>query len=170
MTITPLLTPDVGDYQAAMLKLINGVNTSLYIQLQYIHPTSAAADAKFTELLDAVAAKINAGKDVRIILSEYQLPKGGLEALQAAGINLDNVKIQNHVHNKGFVFDHRVVVVSSQNWSGEGVLENRDAGVIIESVTAAKYYEQVFLDDWVNHAAQKIPTPAKVSKAPKRTR
>jgi phosphatidylserine/phosphatidylglycerophosphate/cardiolipin synthase-like enzyme len=78
-----------------------------------------------------------------------------LEALQAAGVNLDNVKIQNKVHNKGFVFDHKKVVVSSMNWSGEGVLDNRDAGVIIDNATAAKYYEEIFLDDWNNHAEQK---------------
>jgi phosphatidylserine/phosphatidylglycerophosphate/cardiolipin synthase-like enzyme len=155
VTITPLLTPDPGVYQTALLNLINSVKQSLYIQLQYIHPSSDPANAKFTDLLDAVSAKINAGLDVRIILSEFQTMKGGLDALQAAGINLDNVKIQNNVHNKGFVFDHKVAIVSSMNWSGEGVLSNRDAGVIIENASAAQYYEKVFLDDWNNHAVQK---------------
>ena len=158
-TLTPLLTPDPGVYQGAMLDLINSVQESLYIQLQYIHPNSNTADAKFSELIDAVAAKINAGKDVRIILSQFQVPKGGLEALQSAGINLDSVKIQNRVHNKGFVFDHKKVVVSSMNWSGEGVLANRDAGVIIDNPTAAQYFEKIFLDDWNNHAVKKMVTP-----------
>jgi PLD-like domain len=157
MKVTPLLTPDVGVYQQAMLGLIKSANQSLYIQLQYIHPTNDATKAKFTELLDAVAAKINDKKDVRIILSEFQVLKGGLDALQAAGIDLAHVKIQNNVHNKGFVFDHEIVVVSSMNWSGEGVLSNRDAGVVIENATAAQYYEKIFLDDWANHARQKIP-------------
>lgn len=156
VTITPLLTPDPGVYQGAMVDLINSVTQSLYIQLQYIHPSSDPANARFTDLIDAVAAKINEGLDVRIILSEFQTMKGGLDALQAAGINLDNVRIQNNVHNKGFVFDHKVVVVSSMNWSGEGVLSNRDAGVIIENATAAQYYEKVFLDDWANHSAQSV--------------
>jgi phosphatidylserine/phosphatidylglycerophosphate/cardiolipin synthase-like enzyme len=154
VTITPLLTPDTGIYQRAMLSLINSVKQSLYIQLQYIHPSSDPANAKFTELIDAVAAKIDAGKDVRIILSQFQTLKGGLDALQAAGINLDNVRIQNNVHNKGFVFDHKKVVVSSMNWSGEGVLSNRDAGVIIDNATAAAYYEKIFLADWQNQAKQ----------------
>jgi len=163
--ITPLLTPDPGVYQAAMLDLINSVQDSLYIQLQYIHPSNAPANAKFTDLIDAVAAKIDAGKDVRIILSEFQVLKGGLEALQAAGVNLDNVRIQSNVHNKGFVFDHKKVVVSSMNWSGEGVLNNRDAGVIIENVTAAEYYEEIFLDDWDNHSEQKMVNPGNVRTA-----
>jgi phosphatidylserine/phosphatidylglycerophosphate/cardiolipin synthase-like enzyme len=157
MTITPLLTPDVGVYQTAILNLIDSVQHSLYIQLQYIHPTNDASKAKFTELIDAVVATINAKKDVRIILSEFQVLKGGLDALQAAGIDLAHVKIQNNVHNKGFVFDHKIVVVSSMNWSGEGVLSNRDAGVVIENATAAQYFEKIFLDDWANHAQQKIP-------------
>jgi len=163
--ITPLLTPDAGVYQAAMLDLINSVEESLYIQLQYIHPTNTPADSKFTDLIDAVAAKINAGKDVKIILSEFQVLKGGLEALQAAGVNLNIVKIQNNVHNKGFVFDHKKVVVSSMNWSGEGVLSNRDAGVLIENATAAMYYEKIFLDDWNTHAEQKMVSPGNAGPA-----
>jgi len=155
VTITPLLTPDPGVYQPTMLKLINSATTSIYIQLQYIHPSSDPAKAKFTDLIDAVAAKIEAGLDVRIILSEFQTLKGGLDALQAAGINLDKVKIQSNVHNKGFVFDSKIVVISSMNWSGEGVLNNRDAGVVLENATAAAYYEKVFLDDWANHAQHK---------------
>jgi hypothetical protein len=165
VTITPLLTPDAGDYQGAMLNLINSVQTSLYIQLQYIRPGATTTAEKFTELLDALGAKINAGKDVRIILSEFQVLKGGLEALQGAGINLANVRIQNNVHNKGFVFDHKKVVVSSMNWSGEGVLENRDAGVLIENATAAQYFEAIFLDDWSNHAKQKMPAPSSTAGA-----
>jgi len=130
------------------------VEDSLYIQLQYIHPSNDPANSTFTELIDAVSAKINAGKDVKIILSQFQLEKGGLDALQAAGVNLDNVKIQNNVYDKGFIFDHQKVVVSSMNWSGEGVLANRDAGVIIENGTTADYFEKIFLDDWERHTAQ----------------
>jgi len=43
---------------------------------------------------------------------------------------------------------------SSMNWSGEGVLRNRDAGVIIENATAAQYYTNIFLDDWNRHAVK----------------
>lgn len=157
--LTPLLTPDQGIYQPRMLQLIQSVQTSLYIQLQYIHPSPNAA-SDFVTLIDAVAAKINAGLDVRIILSEFQVLKDGLESLKAAGINLDNVRIQVGVHNKGFVFDHKIVVVSSMNWSSEGVTENRDAGLIIENENAAKYYEKIFLDDWENHAQQQMAPPA----------
>jgi len=156
MTITPLLTPDPGVYQPAMLSLLQSAQTSLYIQLQYIHPSNKAEDADFNALIDAVVAKIQAGVDVRIILSQWQLSQGWLDRLQAAGVDLKVVKIQNGVHNKGFVVDSKVVALGSQNWSAEGVLRNRDASVIIENATAAQYYEKIFLHDWDRIARQSV--------------
>jgi PLD-like domain len=156
MTITPLLTPDEGIYAPAMLKLIQSATTRMYIQLQYIHPSDKPDDQGLTELIDAVAAKINGGVDVRIITSQFQRSNGWLDRLQAAGIALDNVKIQNGVHNKGFVVDGKAVAIGSQNWSGEGVLRNRDASVIIENQKAAEYFEKIFLHDWDNIARQSV--------------
>lgn len=118
------------------------------------HPSDKDEDADFTGLLNAVIGRIQAGVDVRIILSQWQLSNGWLERLQAAGVDLGVVKIQNGVHNKGFVVDSNVVALGSQNWSAEGALRNRDASVIIENEKAAKYYEQIFLHDWDGIAKQ----------------
>jgi len=87
-------------------------------------------------------------------LSQYQASNGWLDKLQEAGIDLAHVRIQFGVHNKGFIIDGKVVVISSQNWSADGVLRNRDAGVVIENATAANYYVQIFDHDWVNLAVQ----------------
>jgi hypothetical protein len=157
MTIQPLLTPDLaadgstGMYAAKMLELISGAQQNLYIQLQYIHPSDKAEDAAFTALLNAVAARADANVDVRIILSQWQNAQW-MERLQGAGIDTGLVRIQHGVHNKGFVVDHQRVVISSQNWSGAGVLNNRDAGLIIDNATVAKYFETIFLHDWDNVA------------------
>ena len=156
LTITPLLTPDPGVYQPAMLKLLESAQNTLYIQLQYIHPSARQEDAKFTALLETVTAKIQAGLDVRIILSEAQVSQGWLERLQAAGVDLSAVRIQHGVHNKGFVVDSKIVVLGSQNWSAEGVLSNRDASVLVESATVAEYYQQIFLHDWERLARQRM--------------
>lgn len=154
--ITPLLTPDPGVYTGTMLELVRSARERLYIQLQYIHPPKEGVDVDFTALIDAVSAKINDALDVRIILSQYQLDSGWLDRLQSAGVDLSKVKIQTGVHNKGFLIDSSKAVVSSQNWSGDGVLRNRDAGVIIDSETAAKYYETIFLHDWTRIARQTV--------------
>ena len=45
ITITPLLTPDPGVYQSAMLRLLQSAERTLYIQLQYIHPSGKPEDA-----------------------------------------------------------------------------------------------------------------------------
>jgi PLD-like domain len=155
-TITPLLTPDPGIYQQAMLNLVQSAQERLYIQLQYIHPPKPGEDPSFNALIDAVVDRIDAGVQVRIICSQYQATGGWLERLQASGVDLSVVKIQNNVHNKGFVVDSKVVALGSQNWSGDGVLRNRDASVIIEHARAAKYYETIFLHDWNNVARQSM--------------
>jgi len=157
MTVQPLLTPDVapnastGIYAEKMLQEITNAHQSLYIQLQYIHPSDKAEDTAFAPLLNAVAARALAGVDVRIILSQWQNSQW-MERLQAAGVDTSLVRIQNGVHNKGFVIDHQRVVVSSQNWSGEGVLQNRDAALVIDNTTVAQYFEGIFLHDWDNLA------------------
>ncbi len=45
-----------------------------------------------------------------------------------------------------------MVVAGSQNWSAQGVAQNRDASVIIHNAEAAKYWEQIFNHDWLNMA------------------
>jgi hypothetical protein len=156
VTITPLLTPDPGVYQPEILSRIQATKSTLYIQLQYIHPSSTPGDDAFNALIAAVAQKIDDGLDVRIILSQYQKSGGWLERLQSAGINLDKVRIQNGVHNKGFIFDSKVVAAGSENWSGDGVLRNRDASVVIDNPEAAAYFEEIFLHDWDTHASQAV--------------
>jgi phosphatidylserine/phosphatidylglycerophosphate/cardiolipin synthase-like enzyme len=156
LTVTPLLTPDAGSYRPAMLNLIQSAQTKLYIQLQYIHPPKDGVDDDFKALIDAVVEKINGGVDVRIICSEWQATQGWLERLQEAGVDLSKVKIQNGVHNKGFVVDGKSVALGSQNWSGDGVLRNRDASVIIQNESAAQYFEGIFLHDWDRIAKQNM--------------
>jgi phosphatidylserine/phosphatidylglycerophosphate/cardiolipin synthase-like enzyme len=153
MRVTPLLTPDPGVYSAAVLALVQSATQSLYIQTQYAHPSVAAGDAAFTELLQAVIDRQRAGVDVRIIFSQWE-NQGFLEKLQALGFDLAQVRIQQGVHNKGIVRDGSAVLISSQNWSADGVLRNRDAGVIIENPDIAQYFQQIFMHDWTHLARQ----------------
>ena len=69
---------------------------------------------------------------------------------------LRSVRIQQGVHNKGFIVDSAVVAIGSQNWSGDGVEKNRDASLIIYNAQAAMYFEQVFIHDWTFLAKQKL--------------
>jgi len=157
MTITPLLTPDPGVYTTAVKNLIASATTSLYLQFQYIElPRQTDATSQgFVDLVQAVIDRQQAGVDLKIVMSEFETA-GYLEQLQALGLDVvHNVKLQNNVHNKGIIADGQRVLVSSQNWSTDGTLYNRDAGVIVEHPDAAQYFQQIFLHDWDHLAAQK---------------
>ena len=155
--IAPLLTPDPGVYASAVAALIASATRTLYMQFQYIEPPKAgdATAQPFVDLINAVIDRQAHGVDVKIIMSEFETV-GYLEQLRTMGLDVvHNVKIQKNVHNKGIVVDGAAVLVSSQNWSADGTLHNRDAGVIIYHQDAAQYFQQVFLHDWAHLAAAK---------------
>jgi phosphatidylserine/phosphatidylglycerophosphate/cardiolipin synthase-like enzyme len=56
------------------------------------------------------------------------------------------------------VVDGSAVLISSQNWSTDGTLYNRDAGVIIENDAAAAYFQRIFDHDW-DHLARQTAQP-----------
>ena len=149
--IQPLLTPDEGVYTSHVLRLIQSGTNKIYMQMQYIHPPDQAQDQNFADLIDALIEKRQAGIDLRIILSQFQLGKWQ-DRLAQTGMPMDIIRVQHAVHNKGIVVDGHTVMVSSQNWSPDGVLRNRDAGVIIFNAGAAQYFERIFLHDWTNLA------------------
>ncbi|MFI5161383.1 MAG: phospholipase D-like domain-containing protein [Sphingobacteriales bacterium] len=159
VSIQPILTPDPGVHTSMYvdntLALIESATQKVYMQTQYIHPSSAALDQDFMLLVNALVGAVKNGLDVRLITSEFENTPQWMEKMKEVG--LDGVlKIQQRVHNKGIVIDSKTVMVSSQNWSADGTLRNRDAGVIIENADIAKYYEAIFLDDWENRAKKKV--------------
>jgi hypothetical protein len=151
--VQPLLTPD--NYQANVLDLIKSAHARFYMQTQYIHPGVGPADQLHDDLIAAVQDRIAAGVDVRLITSEYETA-AWIEQLKNAGLDVSKLRIQPKVHNKGIVVDSATVMISSQNWSADGTLRNRDAGLIIHSPDAAAYFEAIFLSDWNTLAAQRV--------------
>jgi len=157
--LTPVLTPDDGVYTSAVRQLIESAEQTLYMQYQYIElkSKSEVVIAKpYLELFEAVVARQTAGVDVRIIMSQYERHEY-LEQLSEHGLTLTNVREQPNVHNKGILVDGKKVLISSQNWSADGVLRNRDAGVIVESQPVAGYFQEIFLHDW-DHLAKPFAT------------
>ncbi|RKE38040.1 phospholipase D-like protein [Paraburkholderia sp. BL23I1N1] len=152
VTIQPLLTPD--NYQPHVLALIESTQQHFYMQTQYIHPSGRPDDAEHDALIAAVKALVDRKLDVRLITSQFQ-NDAWVEKLIAAGVPSSVLRRQANVHNKGIVVDGNVVLVSSQNWSADGTLRNRDAGLIIHSADAAAYFEQIFLHDW-NYLASPV--------------
>jgi hypothetical protein len=159
VTVQPLLTPDRGRktsmYAEHVLALITSARKTLYMQFQYLHPTPDAPASGFTALLDAVADAVRRKLDVRIICSQYENTPQYIELLHERGLS-GVLRVQDNVHNKGIVVDSKVVLVSSQNWSSQGVLQNRDAGVIISHPGIAQYFEASFLQDWADRSDVRV--------------
>lgn len=159
LSIQPLLTPDKGRltsmYVDHVLALITSARRRLYMQTQYIHPSDEPGDRNFMRLVDAFAEAVRRRVDVRLILSQYENTPQYIELLHKAGLS-GVLRIQDRVHNKGIVVDSATVLVSSQNWSGDGTLRNRDAGVIIRHAGIARYFERIFLQDWEKRADVKV--------------
>ena len=155
--IRPVLSPD--NYVDQVTKLVKSAKRRLYLQYAYITYSKAAHDGPFRELLDYIADLTHQDDmDVRIIVgsatAQEKVPK-----LVENGYNEARIRVQSNIHNKAIVVDGEIALVSSANWSGDGVLRNRDAGLIIYDEQIAQYYERVFLDDWNVRARQSIGGP-----------
>ena len=160
ITVTPLLTPDMqngkSEYYSHIMDLISKAQQSIWIQLQYIE-ASPDTTGDYAKLLQSLADKAQNGVQVRLIVSAAYAEKNG-EKMMATGVNIvDLIHTQLSVHNKGFVFDGKSVIVSSQNFSPQGIEQNRDAGLIVESPQIANYFGKVFDRDWSGSKLLKLP-------------
>jgi hypothetical protein len=163
--VRPVLTPD--NYINCIMELIDGAQRSIYLQYAYITYSDKKIDKKFTEMLEKLAELSNeSGIDMRIIVGSAGAAEK-IRKLVEAGFKETVFRSQSSIHNKGIVVDGERVLVSSANWSGDGVLRNRDAGLIIFNNEIATYYQNAFLFDWNNRASALIEDDPPVMIAPK---
>ena len=148
--VQPLLSPD--NYATRVTALIKGAKDRLYLQYAYIKWSTATQDKPFREMLEHLGElSWREDFDLRIIVGSSD----AAEDVRVLGENGFNEKVflaQSSIHNKGIVADGKRVLVSSQNWSADGFLRNRDAGLIVDHPEIAAYFEEVFLDDWNKRA------------------
>jgi extracellular elastinolytic metalloproteinase len=155
--VQPLLTPDLDENNKHMfiqhiLSLIKNAKSKIYFQNQSLSPRFDLSE--HTELFKTLSEKSRGQKpDVKIILSEY----ADLSLLASANFNMDRVKVQKECHNKGIIIDDEIVVIGSQNWTGQGTTQNRDASLVIHNTDIAKYFTDIFLFDWNNLATFENP-------------
>jgi cardiolipin synthase A/B len=158
-TVWPVIAPDTSN---EITILINSAERSIEIEQAYI--TNETPDS----LNPYLSAAINAsrrGVHVRVLLDSYwyniedekdndemvalinrigafeHLP---LEA-RCADLQMNQIK---QIHNKGVIVDDSRVLVSSINWNSNSPNFNREAGVIIDHPGVARYFLEVFEDDW----------------------
>lgn len=149
--VSPVLTPD--NYIDRIMELIGSAKRSIYLQYAYITYSDLKVDKKFTEMLAKLAELSNhANFDMRIIVGSNGAADK-IRKLVEAGFKETVFRSQSNIHNKGIIVDGETVLVSSANWSGDGVLRNRDAGLIIFNKEIATYFQSAFIFDWENRAS-----------------
>ena len=157
-TIQPLLTPD--NYLEHLTALVKEAKVSLRIQNQYIKlPARGGQD--FIDFLALLLAKSRALKSkFQVIVRDLPDLAEQLDALEHFGFDMDQFKRQANTHTKGVIVDDHTVLIGSHNWSNQGVLENRDASLIIRDPKVAGFYAALFDHDWQNLAHQRTPVGA----------
>lgn len=153
--VVPVITPD--NYLDAVLPLLENARQSIYIEQQYIRPMGPQVQ----RLLEAIhkARTANPRLKVRIVLAPpywagVQAEKENLKILESYDL-LEGRQVRYlnpsyfvHCHNKLIIVDRKLILVSSQNWSDTGVSENREAGLLLDSASLARYYARIFNLDW----------------------
>ena len=172
--VRPILTPD--NYLDVIPALLESATQSIYLEHQYIRSKQDDIIKLLTAIRNARAK--NPALEVRIILgkifsaSDYKKEQDNIANLkQNFGLALDqNIRYIDtkrfvHCHNKLIIVDGTDVLISSQNWSGTGVGNNREGGVLMHYPDIAKYYSTIFESDW-STALTKIPKPGAATIGP----
>ncbi|HSQ93666.1 MAG TPA: phospholipase D-like domain-containing protein [Methanoregula sp.] len=167
-TVTPVIAPDTS-YQ--ILDLLDSARTSIEIEQAYIKNETPYI------LNPYLSSAINAsrrGVRVRVLLDSYwfnvedesdndemvvlinRIASSENLPLEAKCVDL-SVSPFEKIHNKGVIVDDERVLVSSINWNSNSPNFNREAGVIIDHPGVARYFREVFDDDWRPMADLKKP-------------
>ena len=158
-TVRPVIAPDTSNQ---ILVLLNSAERSIEIEQAYITNESPSC------LNPYLSAAINAsrrGVHVRVLLDSYwfnvenekdndemveiinRIGTGEHIPLEARCADLPMIDVDK-IHNKGVIVDNQHVLVSSINWNSVSPNFNREAGVIIDHPGVARYFLDVFEDDW----------------------
>ncbi len=103
-----------------------------------------------------------AGRGVRVrVLYQYGDLSGFQKNAKAVGLPVEVRPFAPHgrilaPHAKGVVADGRVFL-SSFNWNENSFTNNREAGLILENVTAAAFFAASFEEDWQAAGATGVP-------------
>lgn len=153
LRIQPLLTPD--NYGRHILQLINGAQRRIYFQNQSFG-IAKSNPRLYTQLWQALLDK-SRSIEVRIIVRDYMGDaREKIEALVNQQFDPAILKSQVQCHTKGLIIDSEVVVVGSHNWTGQGVVLNRDASLIMWNKDIAGYFEEIFEHDWEHLAKHEL--------------
>ncbi|HIH98152.1 MAG TPA: hypothetical protein HA346_04000, partial [Thermoplasmata archaeon] len=163
-SVTPLLSPD--NSLGTMSELIESAEESIAIEQLYFYERLGS---KTNPLIERIIDANERGVEIRVLLNFN--PDYSREGVDTNERNMETVELLkecgiearllytnstpfSNLHNKGMIVDSEKVLISSINLNANGLLKNREVGVIIENEKVANYFEDVFDYDW-NAASEK---------------
>ncbi|MFX0015125.1 MAG: phosphatidylserine/phosphatidylglycerophosphate/cardiolipin synthase family protein [Promethearchaeota archaeon] len=158
MTLSPMFTPDNAlDIHKWW---IDQANDSIDIQNQYItqFDDSVSWSNDPSPLVRSLVEANKRGVKIRVQVNEdsdsddvtaYFLSKG-IEVKWMGNSQTSSEGWLSDTHNKLVIIDGKVTLLSSINFGGNAFTNNREAGIVIQSVTASEYYASIFKSDWMD--------------------
>jgi phosphatidylserine/phosphatidylglycerophosphate/cardiolipin synthase-like enzyme len=157
-SLIPILSPD--NSLKEITQLIRSAKDSILIeQLYFYERIGSEKNSLLEELLEAKER----GVKIKVLLNfnpDYSrwgmdtndqnqatvdfLLENGIEAR----LLYTNSTPLTNLHNKAMIVDSEKVLLSSINFNANGLLKNREVGVIIQNGEVSIYFEQVFNYDW----------------------
>lgn len=157
--ISPFFSP-TNSYDT-ILNAINSAKHFILLELAYISNTSTTVQSLIDALIDAK----DRGVTVHIILEDdypfdsyfndvyNNLLNLGFNVAPAFSVSSTDILF---CHNKGIIIDGKMIIIGSVNWSLSSLNSNREAGVLVESFSIAKFYLNVYSWDWDHSSTVKF--------------
>jgi phosphatidylserine/phosphatidylglycerophosphate/cardiolipin synthase-like enzyme len=128
-----------GGVSARIVQEIERANTSIDVEIY-----SFTRD----EIADALIAAKNRGVTVRILAdtSEATIAGSDIARLEAAGIPLKRTNGGGGgiMHNKAAIFDRRILLTGSYNWSNAAEQSNDENAIFIRTPSVIAAYQSIF--------------------------
>ncbi len=159
----PSLTPaGLNLEEQELIKLIDGANDELLIQVMTFMPEEKKKGAVWNTIKQALAMAGRRGVKTKLLLSDWALKKNALKALKKLsslnGMELRIITIPRHSsgfipysrvdHSKYMAVDGKIAWISTSNWERGYFQESRDAALIIKGGNAAEKLSEIFYRSW----------------------
>jgi cardiolipin synthase len=167
--IRPVFSPDSSMSNDTIIGMIRSARTEICaeqmsVYRNWYHSVGGLEITEPNPYLEELLGAARRGVGVRVLMDSTSYagePCANGEAVQylntmaaLEGLNLTAKLVvpETHgfvkIHAKGMVVDSSLTLVSSINWGRNSVMENREAGLIIDSSSAGAYFRAIFDYDW----------------------
>lgn len=162
--------PGIPGSLKIILTFINSAKKSIRVQLLDYKTSIWGKQEQFLELDNALKKAALRGVNVKIIVSDWNLRKPGVESLKKLsgfnGIKIRFIKIpQSHngfipysrvVHSKVMRIDDDILMIGTSNWSSDYFYRSRNIELFIKNRKMAKKLDTLFNDLWSSKYSKSI--------------